>query len=189
MIGLRGRRPSLVVAVALANKTARIAWAVMHRSASIGFGANVIAPEDRGIGEIFREVAPEDLLKYCLIPEFVGRLPVLATLEDLDEPSLKRILTEPKNALVKQYRRLFEMKNIDLTLAEEALRAIAKKAIDRKTGARGLRSILESILLDTMFDLPSLEGVEEVVISKEVVEGTTPPLYVYAARANDVSAL
>ena len=159
------------------------------RSASIGFGANVIAPEDRGIGEIFREVAPEDLLKYGLIPEFVGRLPVLATLEDLDEPSLKRILTEPKNALVKQYRRLFEMENIDLTLTEEALGAIAKKAIDRKTGARGLRSILESILLDTMFDLPSLEGVEEVVISKEVVEGTTPPLYVYAARANDVSAL
>ena len=159
------------------------------RSASIGFGANVIAPEDRGIGEIFREVAPEDLLKYGLIPEFVGRLPVLATLEDLDEPSLKRILTEPKNALVKQYRRLFEMENINLTLAEEALGAIAKKAIDRKTGARGLRSILESILLDTMFDLPSLEGVEEVVISKEVVEGTTPPLYVYAARANDVSAL
>jgi ATP-dependent Clp protease ATP-binding subunit ClpX len=160
-----------------------------HLEKIIGFGANVIAPEDRGIGEIFREVAPEDLLKYGLIPEFVGRLPVLATLEDLDEPSLKRILTEPKNALVKQYRRLFEMENIDLTLAEEALGAIAKKAIDRKTGARGLRSILESILLDTMFDLPSLEGVEEVVISKEVVEGTTPPLYVYAARANDVSAL
>jgi ATP-dependent Clp protease ATP-binding subunit ClpX len=158
------------------------------RSASIGFGAKVIAPEDRGIGEIFREVAPEDLLKYGLIPEFVGRLPVLATLEDLDEPSLKRILTEPKNALVKQYQRLFEMENIDLTLADEALVAIARKAIDRKTGARGLRSILESILLDTMFDLPSLEGVEEVVISKEVVEGTTPPLYVYADRANDASA-
>ena len=158
------------------------------RSASIGFGAKVIAPEDRGIGEIFREVATEDLLKYGLIPEFVGRLPVLATLEDLDEPSLKRILTEPKNALVKQYQRLFEMENIDLTLADEALGAIARKAIERKTGARGLRSILESILLDTMFDLPSLEGVEEVVISKEVVEGTTPPLYVYADCANDASA-
>jgi len=158
------------------------------RSTSIGFGAKVIAPEDRGIGEIFREVAPEDLLKYGLIPEFVGRLPVLATLEDLDEPSLKRILTEPKNALVKQYQRLFEMENIDLTLAEEALGAIARKAIDRKTGARGLRSILESILLDTMFDLPSLEGVEEVVISKEVVEGTAQPLYIYAARAREASA-
>ena len=153
------------------------------RSSSIGFGAKVIAPEDRGTGEIFREVAPEDLLKYGLIPEFVGRLPVLATLEDLDELSLKRILREPKNALVKQYQRLFEMEGIDLTLAEEALGAIARKAIDRKTGARGLRSIMEGILLDTMFDLPSLEGVEEVVISREVVEGTARPLYIYAARA------
>ncbi len=111
------------------------------------------------------------MLKYGLIPEFVGRLPVVATLEDLDEPSLKRILTEPKNALVKQYQRMFEMETVDLTLADEALSAIARKAIDRKTGARGLRSIMESILLDTMFDLPSLEGVEEVVISREVVEG------------------
>ena len=102
------------------------------------------------------------MLKYGLIPEFVGRLPVVATLEDLDEASLKKILVEPKNALVKQYQRLFEMESIDLTLAEEALGAIARKAIDRKTGARGLRSIMEGILLDTMFDLPSLEGVEEV---------------------------
>src|SRR4030088_1541084 len=109
------------------------------RSSSIGFGAQVIAPEDRGTGEIFREVAPEDLLKYGLIPEFVGRLPILATLEDLDELDLKRILREPKNALVKQYQRLFEMEGIDLTLAEEALGAIARKAIDRKTGAGGLR--------------------------------------------------
>ena len=155
------------------------------RSSSIGFGAKVIAPEDRGTGEIFREVVPEDLLKYGLIPEFVGRLPVLATLEDLDELALKRILTEPKTALVKQYQRLFEMESIDLTLADEALGAIARKAIDRKTGARGLRSIMEGILLDTMFDLPSLEGVEEVVISREVVEGTARPLYIYAARAGD----
>jgi ATP-dependent Clp protease ATP-binding subunit ClpX len=116
---------------------------------------------------------------------------VVATLEDLDEPSLKLILTQPKNALVKQYQRLFEMESIDLTLAEEALGAIARKAIDRKTGARGLRSIMEGILLDTMFDLPSLEGVEEVVISKEVVEGTARPLYIYsdqAGRAGDASA-
>ena len=154
------------------------------RSASIGFSAKVLAPEDRKAGEIFREVEPEDLLKYGLIPEFVGRLPVVATLEDLDEPSLKLILTQPKNALVKQYQRLFEMESIDLTLAEEALGAIARKAIDRKTGARGLRSIMEGILLDTMFDLPSLEGVEEVVISKEVVEGTARPLYIYADRAD-----
>src|SRR6266699_1211630 len=154
------------------------------RSSSIGFGAQVIAPEDRGTGEIFREVAPEDLLKYGLIPEFVGRLPVLATLEDLDELALKRILREPKNALVKQYQRLFGMEGIDLTLAEEALDAIARKAIDRKTGARGLRSIMEIILLDTMFELPSLQGVEEVVISKQVVEGTAPPLYIYADRSD-----
>jgi ATP-dependent Clp protease ATP-binding subunit ClpX len=154
------------------------------RSTSIGFGAKVVAPEDRKQGEIFREVEPEDLLKYGLIPEFVGRLPVVATLEDLDEASLKKILVEPKNALVKQYQRLFEMESIDLTLAEEALGAIARKAIDRKTGARGLRSIMEGILLDTMFDLPSLEGVEEVVISKEVVEGTARPLYIYADRSD-----
>src|SRR6266516_2327563 len=154
------------------------------RSSSIGFGAQVVAQEDRGTGEIFRDVAPEDLLKYGLIPEFVGRLPVLATLEDLDELALKRILREPKNALVKQYQRLFEMEGIDLTLEEEALGAIARKAIDRKTGARGLRSIMESILLDTMFELPSLEGVKEVVISREVVDGTARPLYIYAARAS-----
>jgi ATP-dependent Clp protease ATP-binding subunit ClpX len=154
------------------------------RSTSIGFGAKVMAPEDRKQGEIFRDVEPEDLLKYGLIPEFVGRLPVVATLEDLDEASLKRILTEPKNALVKQYQRMFEMETVDLTLADEALAAIARKAIDRKTGARGLRSIMETILLDTMFDLPSLEGVEEVVISREVVEGSARPLYIYADRSD-----
>src|ERR1700760_3547727 len=150
-----------------------------------------MAPEDRKQGEIFRDVEPEDLLKYGLIPEFVGRLPVVATLEDLDEASLKRILTEPKKALVKQYQRMFEMETVDLTFADEALSGIARKAIDRKTGARGLRSIMEGILLDTMFDLPSLEGVEEVVISKEVVEGTARPLYIYADRsdrASDTSA-
>ena len=113
---------------------------------------------------------------------------MVATLDDLDEASLKKILTEPKNALVKQYQRLFEMESIDLTLAEEALGAIARKAIERKTGARGLRSIMEGILLDTMFDLPSLEGVEEVVISREVVEGTARPLYIYADRAGDAGA-
>ena len=113
---------------------------------------------------------------------------MVATLEDLDEAALKRILLEPKNALIKQYQRLFEMESIDLTLAEEALGAIARKAIERKTGARGLRSIMEGILLDTMFDLPSLEGVEEVVISREVVEGTARPLYIYADRAGDAGA-
>jgi ATP-dependent Clp protease ATP-binding subunit ClpX len=128
------------------------------------------------------------LLKFGLIPEFVGRLPVVATLEDLDELSLMRILIEPKNALVKQYQRLFEMEGVELALAEEALAAIARKAIDRKTGARGLRSIMEGILLDTMFDLPGLEGVEKVVISREVVEGTAQPLYIYAARAGNAAA-
>jgi len=155
------------------------------KSTSIGFGATVAAPEDRRTGEIFRYVEPEDLLKYGLIPEFVGRLPVVATLEDLDEAALKKILTEPKNALVKQYQRLFEMESIDLTLTDDALGAISRKAIERKTGARGLRSIMEGILLDTMFDLPSLEGVEEVVISKEVVENTARPLYIYADRASE----
>jgi ATP-dependent Clp protease ATP-binding subunit ClpX len=161
------------------------------RAASIGFGAKVAGPDDRKTGEIFREVEPEDLLKYGLIPEFVGRLPVLATLEDLDEPTLKRILLEPKNALVKQYQRLFQMESVDLTVAEEALWAISRKSIERKTGARGLRSIMEIILLDTMFELPSLEGVTEVVISKQVVEGTAAPLYIYADcsdRTDDASA-
>ena len=157
------------------------------RAASIGFAAKVAGPDDRKTGEIFREVEPEDLLKYGLIPEFVGRLQVLATLEDLDEPALKRILVEPKNALVKQYQRLFEMENVDLTFADEALGAISKKAIERKTGARGLRSIMEIILLDTMFHLPSLEGVEEVVISKQVIEGTAPPLYIYADHSDAVA--
>jgi ATP-dependent Clp protease ATP-binding subunit ClpX len=157
---------------------------VRGRATSIGFGSMVAGPDDRKTGEIFREVEPEDLLKYGMIPEFVGRLPVFATLEDLDEPTLRRILVEPKNALVKQYQRLFEMENVDLTLPEEALRAISRRAIERKTGARGLRSIMESVLLDTMFELPGLEGVEEVVISKQVVEGTGPPLYIYADRSD-----
>ena len=153
------------------------------KGTSIGFGAVVSAPEDRKPGEVFREVEPEDLLKYGLIPEFIGRLPVIATLGDLDEAALKKILSEPKNALVKQYQRLFEMENVELTIHEEALGAIARKAIERKTGARGLRSIMEGILLDTMFDLPGLEGVEEVVISKEVVDQNARPLYIYADRA------
>ena len=156
------------------------------RPGSIGFEAKVIAPEDRKQGEIFREVEPEDLLKYGLIPEFVGRLPVIATLEDLDEASLKLILTQPKNALVKQYQRLFEMEGVDLTVAVEALGAIARKAIDRKTGARGLRSIMEAILLDSMFDLPSLEGVKEIVISQQVVEGTAGPFYMYTGGARAI---
>ena len=144
------------------------------RSTSIGFGAKVESVDERRTGDILKGVEPEDLLKFGLIPEFIGRVPVIATLDDLDEPALMRILTEPKNALVRQYQRLFEMEDVQLTFAEEALRTISKKAIDRKTGARGLRSIMEGILLDTMFELPSLRGVEEVVISSEVVEGQGP---------------
>ncbi len=155
------------------------------RTTSIGFGAKVMAPEDRRMGEVLRQVEPEDLLKFGLIPEFVGRLPVVATLEDLDQASLIRILTEPKNALIKQYQRLFDMENIELAFHPDALTVIAKKAIERKTGARGLRSIMESILLDTMFDLPNLDGVQEVVISPEVVEGRARPLYIYSERLQD----
>jgi ATP-dependent Clp protease ATP-binding subunit ClpX len=154
------------------------------KGTSIGFGADVRDPEERRTGELLREIEPDDLLKFGLIPEFVGRLPVLATLEDLDEPALIRILTEPKNALVKQYQRMFEMEGVRLTFPEEALRSISRKAIQRKTGARGLRSIMESILLDTMFDLPSMRGVEEVVVSSDVVEGRAQPLQIYAERRN-----
>jgi ATP-dependent Clp protease ATP-binding subunit ClpX len=156
------------------------------RGTSIGFGADVRAPEEKRTGEILRQVEPEDLLKYGLIPEFVGRMPVLATLDDLDEEALVEILTKPKNALVKQYQRLFEMENTQLSFAEDALSAIAQKGIARKTGARGLRSIMEGILLETMFDLPSLEGVSEVVVNREVAEGRAKPLFIYADRREDV---
>src|SRR5262245_48179637 len=139
------------------------------RSTSIGFRAKVASEDERRMGEILRGVEPEDLLKFGLIPEFIGRLPVFATLEDLDEAALVKILTEPKNALVKQYQRLFEMEGVQLTLSNEALKSVSRKAIDRKTGARGLRSIMEAILLDSMFELPSLKGVrsEERRVGKE----------------------
>ena len=156
------------------------------RSTSIGFGAKVESVDDRRTGDILKGVEPEDLLKFGLIPEFIGRVPVIATLDDLDEEALMRILTEPKNALVRQYQRLFEMEDVQLTFAEESLRTISKKAIERKTGARGLRSIMEGILLDTMFELPSLRGVEEVVISSEVVEGKARPLRIYSDRQEEL---
>jgi len=158
------------------------------RGSSIGFGAKVVGPDERSTGEILREVEPEDLLKFGLIPEFIGRLPVIATLDDLDKGALVEILCRPKNALVKQYERLFNMEGVKLTIPEDALASIAKKALARKTGARGLRSIMEGILLDTMFDLPSLAGVEEVVIGPEVVEGRAKPLYIYADRREDVGS-
>jgi ATP-dependent Clp protease ATP-binding subunit ClpX len=160
--------------------------AARSEGSGIGFSAVVKDPHDRRVGDVLKEVAPEDLVKFGLIPEFIGRLPVIATLEDLDEPALIQILTEPKNALVRQYQRLFAMEEVELTFHEDALKAIAKHAIERKTGARGLRSIMEGILLDTMFDLPSLDGVEEVVISDEVVNGKDArPLYIYAERKKE----
>ena len=156
------------------------------KGTTIGFGADVRAADDRNTGDILRDVEPEDLLKFGLIPEFVGRLPVLATLDDLDKDALVEILTQPKNALVKQYQRLFEMEDVRLTFADDALFTIASKAVDRKTGARGLRSIMENILLHTMFELPALEGVEEVVISREVAEDCAKPLYIYSDRQEEV---
>jgi len=158
------------------------------KGASIGFGADVKSPDDRKTGDILQEVEPEDLLKFGLIPEFVGRLPVFATLHDLDEGALIEILTKPKNALVKQYQRLFEMEDVRLKFNEDALSAIAQKAVERKTGARGLRSIMEGILLDTMFDLPGFESVEEVVVNGEVVEGRGNPLYIHADRKEEIES-
>ncbi|MCY4033012.1 MAG: ATP-dependent Clp protease ATP-binding subunit ClpX, partial [Hyphomicrobiales bacterium] len=152
-------------------------------STSIGFGADVRDKDQQGMaGKWLPLLEPEDLLRFGLIPEFVGRVPVLATLEDLDEDMLIRILVEPKNSLVKQYKSLFEMENVEVTFAEEALRKIARKAIKRKTGARGLRSIMENILLETMFKLPDLSGVEQIAISSEVVDGDAQPFYLYAKQ-------
>ena len=158
------------------------------RGSSIGFGADIRAPEGKGIGEILQEIEPEDLLKFGLIPEFVGRLPVIATLNDLDKDALVTILTTPKNALVKQYQRLFDMEDVSLKFMDNALEAIAEKAVDRKTGARGLRSILEDILLDTMFELPNLDSVEEVVINREVAQDGARPIYIYGERRDDLDS-
>ena len=156
------------------------------KGSAMGFGADVRDVDDRGIGEVFKQLEPEDLLKFGLIPEFVGRLPVLATLEDLDKPALVTILTQPKNALIKQYQRLFEIEDTKLTFTDDALEAIAEKAIERKTGARGLRSILENILLDTMFDLPGMEEVSEVVINDEVITSVeAKPLMIYADKQKE----
>ena len=158
------------------------------KGSGIGFGADVKDEDDRGVGELFTELEPEDLLKFGLIPEFVGRLPVLATLTDLDEAALVTILTKPKNALVKQYQTLFGLENVELHFTDEALGAVAKRAIERKTGARGLRSILEDILLDTMFDLPGLENVEEVVVNEDAVSGDGEPLVVYAEAVDETAS-
>ena len=147
----------------------------------IGFGAEVKSKDtSRAVGELLREVEPEDLIKFGLIPEFVGRLPAVATLESLDEPALMKILIEPKNALTKQYVKLFKMEGVDLEFRDSALKLVAKKALERKTGARGLRSILEHSLIDIMFDLPSLQNLEKVVVDEGVIRGETPPLMIYS---------
>ena len=156
-----------------------------NKGSAVGFGADVRDQDDRRVGELFSELEPEDLLKFGLIPEFVGRLPVIATLNDLDEEALVTILTKPKNALVKQYQRLFEMEDVQLSFTEEALAAIAKRAIARKTGARGLRSILEEVLLDTMFEIPALSGVQEVVVNEEAIVGEGEPLLIYSDQAQE----
>ena len=153
-----------------------------HRGSSVGFGADVRAPEERNIGEILRELEAEDLLKYGLIPEFVGRLPVIATLDDLDDAALVEILTAPKNALVKQYEALFEMEGVDLTFTDEALKVVAKKAIERKTGARGLRSIMEGILTGAMFDVPGQDNIAEIVVNEEAAKSQADPLYIYEEK-------
>ncbi len=151
----------------------------------IGFNADVSSKdESKNVGEVLAELEPEDLVRYGLIPEFVGRLPVIATLEELDVDALVNILTEPKNALTKQYSRLFEMAGVEIDFREDALRAIATKAMERKTGARGLRSILENVLLDTMYEIPSSENVEKVVIDESMIRGESEPLIVYATPAS-----
>ena len=152
------------------------------RQSSIGFGATVNGPDERRAGEVLKDIETEDLLKFGLIPEFIGRLPVLATLEDLDEKALISILTEPKNALTKQYARLFDIEGVKLTFQDDALKEIAKKGIERNTGARGLRSILETLLLDTMFELPGMEGAEEVVVSADNIINKTSPKIVISDK-------
>ena len=152
------------------------------RGTSIGFGADIPSLDVNKSDNLLRECEPEDLLKFGLIPEFIGRLPVIATLTDLDENALIEILTKPKNALIKQYQRLLESEDVRLEFTEDAMRAIAQKALQRKSGARGLRSITENILLDPMFDLPSMQNVKQLIINKEVVEGRAPPLMIFSER-------
>ena len=155
---------------------------IQNRSSKtgIGFVADVRTTEqEQSIGELLQDVEPEDLIRFGLIPEFVGRMPIVATLEELDEDALVQILLEPKNALTKQYRKLFEMEGVDLVFRDDALRAVAIKAMDRKTGARGLRTILEDVLLDTMYDLPSADSAKKVVVDEAVVIGENPPYVIY----------
>ena len=155
---------------------------------SIGFGAKVKHFQDQNTSELMKNLEPEDLIKYGLIPEFVGRMPILATLEELKEKSLVKILKEPKNSLVKQYKRLFEFENVRLTFKEDAIAEIAKKAIKKKTGARGLRSIIEALLLKTMFKLPTMESVEEIVVDQSVVKNDNEPKIVHSKNKKTTAA-
>jgi ATP-dependent Clp protease ATP-binding subunit ClpX len=157
--------------------------AVRSEGSGIGFAAVVKHPYDRRVGEVLKEVHPEDLIKFGLIPELVGRLPVVATLGELTEDAMIQILTEPKNALLKQYQKLFSMDGVELEIRPSALAAIARKALARKTGARGLRSILELALIDTMFDLPTFDGVAKVVVDEHIIEDGAKPLLVYREQA------
>jgi ATP-dependent Clp protease ATP-binding subunit ClpX len=152
------------------------------KGSAMGFGADVKSEDDHSVGELLKRVEPEDLLKYGLIPEFIGRLPVITTITDLDEIALVEILKTPKNALIKQYQRLFEMEGVKLTFTDEALTSIAKKAITRNTGARGLRTIMEDVLMESMFDIPSQSNVEEVIINEEVIEKRTKPLLILTEK-------
>ena len=158
------------------------------KETSIGFGAKVVSKDENKISDLIKKLEPEDLIKYGLIPEFVGRMPIVTTLEDLDEKSLVKILKEPKNSLTKQYKRLFEFESVKLEFREDALAEIAKKAISKKTGARGLRSILESILLKTMFSLPDLENVDSVTVDKSVVKGKSDPILSYTKNKSTSAA-
>ena len=152
------------------------------KGSSIGFGADVKNTQDKKTGEWMKNLEPEDLLKYGLIPEFIGRMPIIATLDDLDEKSLVKILKEPKNSLIKQYQRLFEFEEVELEFKDDAILEIAKKAISKKTGARGLRSILENILLKTMFELPDMENVIKVTVDNAAVKGTSEPIVTYGKK-------
>ena len=154
----------------------------------IGFGADIKSmSNDARMSEFLPDLEPEDLIKYGLIPEFVGRMPIIATIEELDEEALMTILTEPKNALIKQFGKLFELENVELEIRQDALKAVAKKAMDRKTGARGLRSILEKALLETMFELPSMNDVTKVTVDSSVIEDSSQPLYVFEDEPRNIS--
>ena len=155
---------------------------------SIGFGAKVKHFQDQTSGELIKKLEPEDLIKYGLIPEFVGRMPILSILEDLNADSLVKILKEPKNSLIKQYKRLFEFENVQLVFKNEAIEEIAKKAISKKTGARGLRSIIEAILLKTMFKLPTMENVSEVIVDQSVVKNNSEPLIIHSKNKKPTAA-